>query len=197
MAQVLGLTFAGRLPYGAGWASGEMAPPFAVRVHDVAVADSASFVAVGPAGYLERLLAEYGLGAAAVDGLVRTREVPVGSVLLPGRGRVEIEYLVHVSLLRSHGEFPCAGDAEALAFCREVAQEMVRVYGIPETEAVARVNRQWSGIDDGGRTPRVWIVGLDLAYHETPEYWAGFIYYGVQDRWWVPDAAVQPLPPPH
>ena len=35
------------------------------------------------------------------------------------------------SLLRSHGEFPCAGDREALAFCRAVAAEMVRATAFP------------------------------------------------------------------
>jgi hypothetical protein len=165
-------------------------------VHDGVVADETSFVPVGPAGYLERFLAEYGLSAAAVDGLIRRREVPVGSVLERGPGRVEIEYLVHASLLRSYGEFPCAGDAEALAFCREIVQEMCRLYRIPTTEAVARVNREWSGVDDRGRVPRVWIVGLDIAYHETPEYWAGVIYFGGQDRWWDLAAGVQPLPSP-
>lgn len=166
-------------------------------VDDVAVVDDSNFVPVGPGEYLSRFLAEYGLDAATVDGLIRTREVPVGSVLVPGPGRVEVEYLVHASLLRSHGEFRCAGDTEALAFCREIAQEMVRAYGIPLSEAVARINRQWSEPDDRGRAPSVWIVGLNIAYHETPEYWAGHIYYGGEGRWWDPAAGVQPLPPPH
>ena len=59
-------------------------------------------------------------------------------------GRPEEEYLVHESLLRSHGEFPCAGDDEALAFCEEIAEEMMRALGVSHAEAVARVNRQWS-----------------------------------------------------
>ena len=73
---------------------------------------------------------------------------------------------------------------------------MVRRYGISEREAVARVNRAWSDPNDNGRVPRVWIVGLDILYHDTAEDWAGRIYYGDQPRWWDPEAGLQPIPPP-
>lgn len=161
----------------------------------VATGDS-GFVEVGPRRYLERLMDEYGLPVAVASGLIRTREAPVGSALEPGPGRTETRYLVHVSLLRSHGQFACAGDDEALAFCHDVAEEMVRAYGISDDEAVARVNRQWSDPDEDGAAPRTWIIGLDIVYHETVQYWAGFIYYGGEGRWWDPTANVRPLPPP-
>ncbi|HKE65048.1 MAG TPA: hypothetical protein VKB59_10425 [Micromonosporaceae bacterium] len=151
----------------------------------------ASFVPVGPADDLRRFLAEYDLDDAAVRGLVRQRRVAVGPA-----GRVEIVYDVHASLLRSHGEFPCAGDATALKFCRRVVNEMVRRYGIAKSEAVARVNRAWSDPDDSGTVPRIWIVGLDIVYHDTAEDWAARIYYGSQPRWWDSRAGLQPIPPP-
>lgn len=168
------------------------------RVHDLTMVGTgdSEFVEVGPREYLERLMDEYGLPAATVSDLVRTREALVGSALDRGPGRTETRYLVHVSLLRSYGEFACAGDNEALAFCREVAEEMVRAYGISEDEAVARINRQWSDPGEDGVTPRIWIVGLDIVYHETAEFWAGLIYYGGEGRWWDPTANVRPLPPP-
>ncbi|GFJ95636.1 hypothetical protein [Phytohabitans rumicis] len=106
------------------------------------------------------------------------------------------EYLVHESVLRSHGPFPCAGDNEALAFCEQIVDTMVRGYGISRSEAVARVNRQWSQAAPPGRVPRIWIVGLDIAYHEAADYWAGAIYYGPDSHWWDPDADLQPQPPP-
>jgi hypothetical protein len=112
------------------------------------------------------------------------------------RGTSEEEYLVHESLLRSHGEFPCAGDNEALAFCREIAEEMMRAYGVPRAEAVARINRAWSEPGPSGRVPRIWIIGMDLVYHETADEWAGDIYYGPDSQWWRPDAHPRPLPPP-
>ncbi|MGK5553679.1 hypothetical protein ACSNOI_18865 [Actinomadura kijaniata] len=123
------------------------------------------FVSVGPREYLDRLLAEYGLTENEVRGAIRVRPAPYGKQ----------EYLVRASMLRSQGEFPCAGDAEALEFCREVAEALATDTGITREEAVAQVNRHWS--DNGPNPkPRVWIVGLDIAYHELPEYWAKLIH---------------------
>ncbi|HUY47339.1 MAG TPA: hypothetical protein VMV92_16675 [Streptosporangiaceae bacterium] len=85
---------------------------------------------------------------------------------------------MHESLLRSHGEFPCAGDREALGFCRQIAVQMADRFGITPEEAAARINRHWSEPGDGGSAPRVWIVGMDITYHETAEFWAHSIYYG-------------------
>ncbi|SDM58405.1 hypothetical protein [Allokutzneria albata] len=119
------------------------------------------YVPVGPRDYLDRFLHEFGLTADDVRDRITLR---------PTTG--EDEWLVHESLLRSHGEFPCAGDAEALEFCREIVNEMVTELGFTRAEAVARVNRQWSDPGPDGRTPRVWIVGLDIAYHEDAAYWA-------------------------
>lgn len=65
--------------------------------------------------------------------------------------------MVHRSLLRSHGKFPCAGDGEALAFCWPVAAEMANLFGISLQEAAARsepalVNR-FAGNATSGRVP--------------------------------------------
>ena len=152
----------------------------------------AGYESVGPKEYLDRLLDEYQLTEDDVRGKIQVRTPPPWT---SGRA-AEREYLVHDSLLRSHGGFPCAGDAEALSFCGQIAEEMVRSHGIPYREAVARINRQWSDPGPSGRTPRIWIVGLDLAYHETPQYWASDIYYGHDSHWWIPDTSPQPLPPP-
>jgi hypothetical protein len=149
------------------------------------------FICVGRAEELARFLAEYGLERDEVRGLVAER-TPPGIGGRPGPPA----YMVHRSLLRSHGEFPCAGDAEALGFCWQVAAEMVHLFGISLQEAVARVNRHWSQADADGRVPRVWIVGLDLVYHEEPDHWARRIYYGPNSNWWVPGQELIPLPPP-
>ena len=152
----------------------------------------ATYESVGPRRYLDRLLAEYGLSEAHVRDRIKVR---TDGPQVPSEA-AEQTYLVHVSLLRSHGEFPCAGDHEALAFCRGIAEQMVRAYGIARAEAVARVNRHWSQPDASGRIPRIWILGLDLAYHETEDYWAADIYYGHDSLWWLPNARPLPLPPP-
>jgi hypothetical protein len=158
----------------------------AARAHDDA------YESVGSRRYLDRLLAEYHLREADVRDRIK---VHTPEPWMSG-GTSEEEYLVHESLLRSHGEFPCAGDNEALAFCRKIAEEMVRAYGIPRAEAVARVNQHWSEPGPSGRVPRIWIIGLDLVYHETAAFWAGDIYYAKDSQWWRPDAHPQPLPPP-
>ena len=151
-----------------------------------------TYESVGPRRSLDRFLAEYGLREVHVRDRIK---VHTHEPLVSG-GTPEEEYLVHESLLRSHGEFPCAGDNEALAFCEEIAEEMMRAFGISHAEAVARVNRQWSRPGPSGRVPRIWIVGLDLAYHQTPDDWAGDFYCGKDSHWWHPEAHPRPLPPP-
>lgn len=131
---------------------------------DVPDGPTARFVSVGSSSDLVRLLAEYGVEDSDVEALTRAR-IPVGV----GGAPRPAEYLVHESVLRSHGEFPCAGDGEAL--------------------------RHWSAAP-AGDGPRVWIVGKDLLCHEAPEFWAHDIYYRPDSRWWVPGTAPTPLPPP-
>jgi hypothetical protein len=132
------------------------------------------WVSIGPRPYLERLAAEYGL---AVEEL-RARSYP-------GRRQIgdtvyDVGYWVHRTVLRSQGEFGCAGDAEALAFCREIAGYLVDRYGLSRGDAVAAVNRQWPNAP--GRSPRVWIVGGDLAYHRTAGSWAERIFEDAAHR---------------
>jgi hypothetical protein len=122
---------------------------------------------LGPREYLDRLLAEYGLSAEDVADAIMIR-TPPGAGGNPGPP----EYLIRGTLLRPHDPFPCAGDAEAREFCLAVATEMVLAAGITEQEAIDRVNQHWSTPPPGQSAPRVWIVGLDLAYHEEPAYWA-------------------------
>jgi hypothetical protein len=99
-----------------------------------------TYESVGPRRSLDRFLAEYGLREEHVRDRIKvhTHEPLVSA------GTPEEEYLVHESLLRSHGKFPCAGDNEAFAFCEEIAEEMMRAFGVSHAKAVARVNRQWS-----------------------------------------------------
>ena len=73
---------------------------------------------------------------------------------------------------------------------------MVHAFGITYTEAVARINRQWSTAGASGRVPRIWIVGLDIAYHQSRHDWAGDIYYGVHSHWRRPNGHPRPLLPP-
>jgi hypothetical protein len=125
---------------------------------------------VGPREYLDRLLAEYQLSDADVAGAVTVR-TPAGTGGKPGPQ----EYLIHETLLRPHAPFPCAGDSEAREFCLSIASEIALAARITLQEAIERINQHWSKPAPGRPAPRVWIVGLDLAYHEDPEYWARVI----------------------
>ncbi|WP_410812224.1 hypothetical protein [Micromonospora sp. 067-2] len=151
-----------------------------------------AFETVGPREYLDRLLTEYQLDEQELGDQIRVRTPPRW---LPNEIPTQ-EYLVDASLLRSHGDFACAGDTEALAFCENIINAMTTGYGISRNEAVARLNKHWSHADPPGRVPRVWIVGLDIVYHEEAESWAALIYYGPDSRWWDPETSQQPLPLP-
>ncbi|MET8552123.1 hypothetical protein [Micromonospora zamorensis] len=130
------------------------------------------YVPLGPKPYLDRFMIEYRRTGVELHNKTRRRRASFRI----GDETFDVEYLVHECLLRSHGEFRCAGDEEALQFCRDTADEMVSLFGMTRDEAVMAINRQWSDAEPAGRMPRVWIVGLDIVYHETPEYWAERIF---------------------
>jgi hypothetical protein len=135
--------------------------------------DLAGYVPIRPKPCLDRFASEYGLTQAEVHAKTRSRRASFWI----GGDAFEVEYLVHKSVLRSYGEFPCAGGADALRFCREIADEMVAAFGVSRDEAIAAINQQWSTAEPAGPTPRVWIVGLNIVYHDTPEYWATHILH--------------------
>lgn len=133
-------------------------------------AEFAGYQPVGPREYLDRLLAEYRLTAADVAGAI-TCWTPPSTGGNPGPP----EYLIRESLLRPHEPFRCAGDSEAREFCLSIAAEIVLIAGIAMEEAIERINQHWAGPARREQDPRIWIVGLDIAYHEDPGYWARVI----------------------
>jgi hypothetical protein len=124
------------------------------------------YVSLGAAEFMRRFIQEFDLTAEQLDG-----KVLVTPTRWYGTESGLDEYWVHESMLRSHGEFPCAGDAQALEFCREIVAAMV-AQGTTSERAVRLLNQLWSDPGKDGHTPRIWIIGLDIAYHETPEHWA-------------------------
>jgi hypothetical protein len=69
--------------------------------------EESDFVRIGRREFFDRFLTEHELSETDVASLTRVRvspEVPAWD---------SPTYLVHRSLLRSHGDFPCAGDGEA------------------------------------------------------------------------------------
>lgn len=77
---------------------------------------------------------------------------------------------------------------ETQVLCDAIVDEMMRLFGIPEAEAVGRVNRQWGRLDL--RDPQ------DIIQHEDEVYWAKTIYYGKDSSWWLDEASAKPRPFP-
>jgi hypothetical protein len=121
------------------------------------------YVSIGPRPYLDRFIAAYRLSDADRRDKIRSRP----AIYWIADQRFDREFLVHRSVLRSHDQFRCAGDAEAADFCAKIVDELVARFAVPREEAVARVNQQWA---------HMWIVGLDLVYHRTPGSWAEHIH---------------------
>jgi len=85
-------------------------------------------------------------------------------------------------------KFQFKADAEAKAYCERIAQEMVRLFGIPEAEAVGRINRQWKGQKLGGEG--------EVLYGGDPPFWAKTIYYESGCMWWREGEKLRPKPYP-
>ncbi|MFR9750431.1 hypothetical protein ACL02S_05275 [Nocardia sp. 004] len=77
-------------------------------------------------------------------------------------------------------------DAESEDFFMDVAWEMEVYFEISEEEAITRIKNRFHGQE---------IIGLDIIYHETVEFWAEDIMYG-HSGWWQNEADAKPLPLP-
>jgi hypothetical protein len=86
-------------------------------------------------------------------------------------------------------------DTHSDDFCRGIAAEMMRLFGITEAEAIGRINQGWGHLGEFH----------SIAYHKPAEYWAHHMYFGHDSYWWIRDEAtrkrlglgpVEPLPYP-
>jgi hypothetical protein len=89
-------------------------------------------------------------------------------------------------------EFLMKTSGESLELLNAIADEMVTLFSISRTEAVARINQQWRGTDLSGED--------EIILHEDERYWALSIYYGGSVPDWSPSAdrsawSPQPVPP--
>lgn len=66
-------------------------------------------------------------------------------------------------------KFSFPTDEMGQAFCREVVEAMMLFFGITEKDAIERVNQHWQ---------HTAIAGEHIVYHETPDHWAKWIFYG-------------------
>lgn len=72
-------------------------------------------------------------------------------------------------------DFECTPKIREYAY--QIADEMVRLFGIPPEEAAGRINRRW-----GGQTMLTEADELALL-HSDPDYWAQSIYFGHDGLW--------------
>ena len=68
-----------------------------------------------------------------------------------------------------------------------VVSVLIRDFGVTEEEAVGRVNRTFGGHD---------VIGDKYLTHEWAKDTAYQIYYGPNQMYWKPDAALTPVPYP-
>jgi hypothetical protein len=73
-------------------------------------------------------------------------------------------------------EFSFELDEQGKLFCSKIASDMVRLFNIPTSEAVGRINKQWKTVK---------IIGPSLLYHQSSDEWAKTIYYEDGTFWWV------------
>lgn len=65
---------------------------------------------------------------------------------------------------------------------------MTSLFGITRDEAIARISRDWQGLDLS--SPE------DVIYHDDEAYWAKTICFGQDSHWWLPGANPKPRPAP-
>lgn len=85
-------------------------------------------------------------------------------------------------------EFTLKLSTAADAYCREIVDDMVRLFGIGRQEAIKRVNRHWRGVSFASE------MDYQLMTHQSSDDWAHDIYYGKQSMWWRPGANPKSLP---
>ena len=76
----------------------------------------------------------------------------------------------------NESDFTFDGDEDAKSYGLRIARTMVRLFNIPLSEAIGRINRDWKDKK---------IFGPDQIYRRDPEEWAKMIYYESGTFWWV------------
>jgi hypothetical protein len=71
---------------------------------------------------------------------------------------------------------------------REIAAEMVNLFGVSGKEAIGRINRAWGHLTEFS----------PIVFHKPATYWAQLFYYGDAPCWWISnenERARRNLPP--
>lgn len=73
-------------------------------------------------------------------------------------------------------EISIDADERGKSFCLQIAHEMTRIFGIPISESIGRINQHWKGQK---------IEGSNMIYQRDPQWWAKTIYYDAGVYWWL------------
>jgi hypothetical protein len=86
-------------------------------------------------------------------------------------------------------EFDVIAEDDELAFIRQIADEMVSLFGISREEATGRIRRMWGGQEFVSK------YGSMALWHRMAGEWAHQIYYNGQ-MWWLDGVELTPNPYP-
>jgi len=64
-------------------------------------------------------------------------------------------------------------------FCREILIEIISRFPVTQLDAIYIINEHWRNTE--------LVNEHDIAYHETPEFWAKHFYWGNDTLWWKKD----------
>jgi hypothetical protein len=81
-------------------------------------------------------------------------------------------------------------NSKGFDFSRSILIELISMFPITQKEGIDLINSFWKH--------QTLVEEYDIAYHETPEYWAKNFYWGKDEVWWKPEperALIEPLKP--
>lgn len=84
-------------------------------------------------------------------------------------------------------KFTFDADPDGKSYALKIARTMVRLFDIPLSEAIDRINRDWK---------EKTIFGPNQIYRRDPEEWAKRIYYEPGTYWWVDEWMTENTPKP-
>ena len=87
----------------------------------------------------------------------------------------------------NESDFTFDADERAKSYGLKIARAMVRLFDIPLSEAIGRINRDFKGKK---------IFGPNQFYRRDSEEWARRIYYEPGTYWWVDEWMAEHTPKP-
>ena len=85
--------------------------------------------------------------------------------------------------------FKFATDEDARAYLQKIVDSMMKLFNVREEDCIEYINDVWSHLP---------IIGEDLLYRESPEYWVNHFVFGKESYWWIQNreqhGILKPLP---